>query len=75
MVRPLTEKQEKFFVLFRQAIEGERAAQNLYAEMLANCEDPAFREIIKTLIDVEKEHEEALIAKYRILRQTGEFKD
>jgi rubrerythrin len=75
MARPLTEKQEKFFVLFKQAIEGERDAQNLYAEMLVNCEDPAFREIIKAFIEVEKGHEEALLAKYSTLRQTGEFKD
>jgi rubrerythrin len=75
MANPLTGKQEKMLLLFRDAIEREREAQKLYVETLILCEDPSLRGIIEGFIREEKKHEEILIEKYSELRNTEEFKD
>jgi hypothetical protein len=49
MATPLTEKQERLLVWFKQAIERERDAQQLYAEMLSHCEGQGLKPIIESL--------------------------
>jgi rubrerythrin len=71
----LTQKQEKLLLLFKKAIKGEQDAQKLYAEMLDSSDDPSIKSIIKEFILQEKNHEELLLKKYRMLRNTDEFKD
>lgn len=75
MTSPLTEKQERLLMLFKQAVEGERDAQKLYTEMLANCEDPDLRLIIEGFRTAEQKHEEILMDKYSALRMTEKYKD
>lgn len=71
----LTQKQEKLLVLFKKAIKGEQDAQKLYAEMLESSDDPSIKNIIGEFIVQEKKHEELLLNKYKMLRNTDEFKD
>jgi hypothetical protein len=49
MVTPLTEKQERLLVLFKQAIERARDAKQRYAEMLSHCEGQGLKSIIESL--------------------------
>jgi rubrerythrin len=71
----LTARQEKLLVLFKGAIERERATQKAYAEMLLLNDDPAIKSIVDAFIRQEKQHEESLLKMYNDLRATGEFKD
>lgn len=71
----LTENQKKLLVLFKTAIENERAAQQLYSEALALCEDESLKKIIQSLLAEESNHEQALIRKYGELRAIGEYRD
>jgi rubrerythrin len=75
MSKPLSEKIERLLILFKQAIDGERDAQKLYSEMLANCEDPELRTIIESFLDAEHSHEKALLERYKNLRSTESYKD
>ena len=61
MKRPLNEKQERLLLLFMKAIQGERDAQSLYADMLTNCDDPDLREILVSFRDQEQAHETRLL--------------
>jgi rubrerythrin len=72
MTAPFDEKQERMLVLFKLAIDSERDAQKMYAEMLLNCEDPALAEVIEYLRAAEEAHEEILLSKYASLRNDGE---
>jgi rubrerythrin len=72
MAGPLTPKQERILILFKQAIEKERDAQSLYAEMLISCEEPELAQIIESLRAAEQMHEEILLERYAALRRAGE---
>jgi rubrerythrin len=74
MQRALTEKQERLLALFQVAIEREQASQKLYADMAATCEDDDLRQVIETLRDSERVHEEVLLERYKLLRLATEFK-
>ena len=71
----LTDKQEKLLLLFKEAVEREREAQNDYSNMLSLNDDPEVRGIIESFIRQEKQHEEILLRIYNDLRNTGAFKD
>ncbi|MHB1381926.1 MAG: hypothetical protein ACYCXJ_06860 [Thermoleophilia bacterium] len=75
MAKELTEKQEKLLVLFRSAIENERAAQEEYGEMLLVADEPTLKSLIESFIEQERRHEETLTKKYAELRKTDEFRD
>ena len=72
---PLTEKQKRLLFLFKQAIENEEGAQQMYAEMRDNSREPILKSVFEQLIREERDHEESLRNKYAELRQTDEFKD
>jgi rubrerythrin len=73
MATPLTEKQERLLVLFKQAIERERDAQQLYSEMLSHCEDQELKPIIESLRAEERRHEDMLVITYKALRKTDAY--
>jgi len=75
MTNSLTEKQERLLVLFKQAIERERDAQKLYADMLCNCEDEELKKIIESFRGAEQKHEEMLMNKYAEMRKTDKYRD
>ena len=70
MSGPLTDKQQRILVLFKVAIERERDAQKLYAEMLQHCDDPDLRAILESLRASELSHEELLQERYAVLRRS-----
>jgi rubrerythrin len=73
MSSPLTEKQARILILFKEAIEKEQDAQKMYSEMLLNCEDPELKEIIESLLVAEQAHEEILLDRYAALRKTDKY--
>jgi len=75
MQKPLSEKQRQLFELFKVAIEREQEAQQLYADMALNCEDGELRQVIDTLRESERMHEELLLERYKFLRADAESKD
>ena len=75
MQKPLTEKQKRLFELFKIAIEREQEAQHLYADMALNCEDDELRQVIDTLRESERMHEELLLERYKIFRTAVAFKE
>jgi rubrerythrin len=75
MSAPLTERQERLLLLFRQAIDSEREAQRMYSDMLLNCDDPELRRVIESLLASEVAHEELLLRRYADMRPDGEPKN
>jgi rubrerythrin len=75
MERAMTEKQKRLFALFKVAIEREQEAQQLYADMAVNCENDELRQVIDTLRESERMHEELLLERYKFLRADAQFKD
>jgi rubrerythrin len=69
-----TEKQKRLLALFKVAIGREQESQKLYEEMAGNCEDDELRQVIETLRNSERMHEELLLERYKFLR-TDQFKD
>jgi rubrerythrin len=75
MQKAMTEKQERLLALFKVAIEREQESQKLYEEMAGNCEDAGLRQVIETLRDSERMHEELLVERYKFLREDAPFKN
>ncbi len=75
MQKPLTEKREPLLALFKLAIQREQESQKLYTEMAATCEDDDLRQVIETLRDSERMHEELLLERYKFLRADAQSKD
>ena len=75
MQKPLSEKQRQLFELFKVAIEREQEAQQIYADMTLNCEDGELRQVIETLRESERLHEELLLERYKFLRADAESED
>ena len=74
MQNALTEKQKRLFELFKIAIEREQDAQRLYTDMALNCEDGELRQVIDTLRESERMHEELLLERYKFLRAAAQLK-
>ena len=75
MQKAMTEKQERLLALFKVAIEREQESQKLYEEMAGTCEDAELRQVIETLRDSERMHEELLVERYKFLRAEAQFKN
>ena len=61
----MTERQEELFKIFRMAITTEQAAQKMYQEAEAICDDEDIRTILKAFINEESSHEDILLEMYR----------
>jgi rubrerythrin len=75
MQKAMTEKQERLLALFKVAIEREQESQKLYEEIAGNCEDAELRQVIETLRDSERMHEELLVERYKFFRADAQFKN
>jgi len=75
MQKALTEKQERLLALFKLAIEREQESQKLYEEMAGNCEDAELRQVMETLRNSERMHEELLLERYKFFRADAQFKN
>ena len=70
-----TSKQEKLLLLFKEAIEAERTAQNKYTQMMQNCEDPELAQILESFRESEENHEQQLMRMYAALKSAGKYAD
>ena len=73
MQKELTEKQTRLLALFKIAIEREQESQRLYAEMAETCEDDDLRQVIETLRNSERVHEEVLLERYKFITADAQF--
>lgn len=71
----MTDKQKRLFELFKVAIEREQESQAIYADMAVNCEDAELLQIVETLRDSERMHEELLLERYKIFRSAVAFRE
>lgn len=60
----MSEAHQRLFLIFRQALEDERRAQETYAEALGITEDRDLRAVFTTLLADERRHERELLARY-----------
>lgn len=74
MAKPLSERQEKLLVLFKDAIDREREAQQTYTAASRLCDDPEMKALVESFAKEEAHHEEVLMRVYRELRTIGSFK-
>ena len=74
MEKGLTEKQKRLLGLFKLAIEREQESQRLYEDMAGSCEDAELRQVIDTLRDSERMHEELLVERYKVFRSAPHFR-
>ena len=65
----MPEKTRQLFLIFKDAVERERDAQNLYKQAAALCEDPALKELLEGFRKDEVRHEKALLQRYKRLRK------
>ena len=75
MRKPMTDKQKRLFDLFTIAIAREQESQKIYVDMAPTCEDNDLRQVIETLRDSERMHEELLLERYKFIRANADFKD
>ena len=65
----LPHRVEQLFLLFKEAIEDERAAQKKYLRAMELCDDENLRNAFKAFHDDEVRHERDLVARYSSMRQ------
>lgn len=62
------DKVKALFLIFRKAIDGERAAQKMYKQALDLADDPELRTLLAQFVEEEGRHEEVLLAHYARMR-------
>ena len=75
MSEELPEKIRKLFLTFKQAVEGERAAQEMYSRAKDLTDDDALKDIFERFYLDEVRHEHVLRERYRKLRQKYSIED
>ena len=69
MPREMPEKTMQLFLIFREAVERERDAQNIYKRAAELCEDKALKKLLERFHKDEVRHEKALLLRYNHLRK------
>jgi rubrerythrin len=64
MSKEMSEKTKRIFVIFKEAIEGERAAQVMYKEAAEVCEDQSLKKVFEGFYEDERRHEQELFNRY-----------
>jgi rubrerythrin len=65
----MDDRKEKLFDIFKQAVEDERKAQQMYGEAIALCRDPELIRILEKLRRDEANHEKSLVEQYNRLKE------
>ncbi len=71
----LPENIGKLFLIFKQAVEAERAAQATYLQAKNLSDDNVLKEIFEGFYQDEMRHEHVLIERYKKLRQDFNVED
>ncbi len=61
-------QEQRLFIMFKQAIEDERRAQETYKEAMGITEDQLLVEVFKSLYDDEVRHERELLHRYETFK-------
>jgi rubrerythrin len=64
----MDDRKEELFDIFKQAVEDERRAQEMYGEAIGLCEDPEMIRILEKLRRDEVSHEKSLVEQYNRLQ-------
>jgi rubrerythrin len=64
-----SKRQKQLFLIFKMAIESERAAQVRYKQAQQYCDDPALKKILQGIVKEEAVHEKALVRWYARLKK------
>jgi rubrerythrin len=64
LTESMSEDHQRLFLVFRQALEDERRAQETYTEAMGITEDQALIEVFRTLLEDERRHERELLSRY-----------
>jgi rubrerythrin len=71
----MPEKTRQLFLIFKDAVERERDAQNVYKQAAELCEDKALKELLEGFRKDEARHEKALLQRYIRLRKKYKVQD
>jgi rubrerythrin len=64
-----SKRQRQLFLIFKMAIESERAAQARYKQAQKYCDDPALKKILQGIAKEEASHEKELLRWYGRLKE------
>jgi rubrerythrin len=64
-----SKRQKQLFLIFKMAIESERAAQVRYKQAQQYCDDPDLKKILQGIAKEEAVHEKALVRWYARLKK------
>ena len=64
-----SKRQKQLFLIFKLAIESERAAQVRYEQAHQYCDDPALKKILQTIAKEEARHEKLLLRWYARIKK------
>ena len=68
-----TKNLKKLFLIFKDAIDGERKAQVLYQKAIRLCEDEFLKKILESFYQDECRHEQELMDRYNKIRTEYNF--
>ena len=71
----MPEKTRRLFLIFKDAVQRERDAQNIYKQAAELCEDKALKELLEGFCKDEARHEKALLERYNRLRKRYNVQD
>lgn len=66
---PFSETEQRLFLVFKQAIEDERRAQETYKEAMTITDDPMLLAVFQTLYEDEVRHEREMVRRYEQFKQ------
>jgi rubrerythrin len=64
-----SKREKKLFLIFKMAIESERAAQARYKQAQRYCDDPVLKKVLQSIEKEEAGHEKALNRWYARIRK------
>jgi rubrerythrin len=71
----MPEKTRRLFLIFKDAVQRERDAQNIYKQAAELCEDKALKGLLEGFCRDEARHEKALLQRYNGLRKSYNVQD
>lgn len=66
--RKMSDDEKQLFMIFKNAVESERNAQETYQKAMNLCADPALKAVLKSFCDDEMRHEKEIMKRYQIFR-------
>jgi rubrerythrin len=75
MPEGMSEHQERFFLMFKSAIDSERKAQDIYQKSMELTDDEEFREVLDGFYQDEEPHEWKLMDQYNKINREFSITD